>query len=147
MEWLHNFHFIRPAWLLLLLPALAAVYFFRHRRQSSGQWQQVIDPDLLPYVLDGQMTGVNKYAPWVTASMLVAAFVTAIALAGPAWQKVPQPVAKNQDALVILLDMSLSMGSKDLPPSRAVRAIQKVTDIVRTRQDGQTALIVYAAGA
>ena len=43
--------------------------------------------------------------------------------------------------------MSLSMGSQDLSPSRYVRAIQKVTDIVRSRQDGQTALIVYDADA
>ncbi|MBS52091.1 MAG: hypothetical protein CMI03_05000 [Oceanospirillaceae bacterium] len=146
MEWLHNFHFIRPLWLLLIIPALAAVFLFRQRRKNNGQWQQVIDPLLLPYLLDGN-DSQKPASPFITLLMALAAFIVAIALAGPTWQKIPQPVAKNQDALVIMMDMSLSMGSQDLSPSRYVRAIQKVTDIVRSRQDGQTALIVYDADA
>jgi len=147
MEWLHNFHFIRPAFLLILVPALVAVYLFRQQRQSEGHWQQVIDPQLLPFLLDSQREEKTQRSTPLTLIMLLSAFISAIALAGPTWKKLPQPVAKNQDALIILLDMSLSMGAQDLSPSRYVRAVQKVTDIVRSRKDGQTALLVYAGDA
>src|SRR5690554_7429393 len=43
--------------------------------------------------------------------------------------------------------MSASMASQDVAPSRATRALQKVTDIVRSRTDGVTGLVVYSGEA
>ncbi|PHS62962.1 MAG: hypothetical protein COB09_12025 [Thalassobium sp.] len=144
MEWLSQFHFLRPLWLLAALPALLIFSLLLRRALSSGQWASVIDAHLLPYMLE-QRPGNKRQQGlwWVLAAWLLAC----IALAGPSWEKLPQPLQKNQDALVILLDMSASMGAQDLKPSRAVRAIQKVTDIVRSRADGLTALVVYAGDA
>ena len=147
MEWLSHFHFIRPWWLLAVLPALAPLLLLRRRRISAGQWQRVVDPQLLPFLLDQQQTGKQQRSASASPLLILAAILTALALAGPAWEKLPQPVQKNQDALIILLDMSASMGAQDLKPSRAVRAIQKITDILRARRDGQTALVVYAGDA
>ncbi|MCD8530478.1 MAG: VWA domain-containing protein, partial [Saccharospirillaceae bacterium] len=144
MEWLSQFHFLRPLWLLAALPALVIFGLLLRRTLNSGQWASVIDAHLLPYMLE-QRPGNKRQQGlwWVVAAWLLAC----LALAGPSWEKLPQPLQKNQDALVILLDMSASMGAQDLKPSRAVRAIQKVTDIVRSRADGLTALIVYAGDA
>src|SRR5690606_39934261 len=58
-----------------------------------------------------------------------------------------QPVVKNDHTLVIMLDLSASMYAQDVRPSRLVKALLKVTDIVRARRDGLTALVVYAADA
>jgi Ca-activated chloride channel family protein len=66
------------------------------------------------------------------------------ALAGPTWERLPSPVFRNDAALVIALDLSLSMDASDITPSRLSRARYKVTDILKQRKDGQTALIVYA---
>lgn len=148
MEWLTDFHFIRPLWLLAIVPALAMIWLLRPASAAAGDWQKVIDPQLLPYLMDDSSAPTSRRtSPLWRALMVIAALVTALALAGPTWEKIPQPVHKNQDALLILLDMSLSMGAQDLKPSRYVRATQKITDIIRARRDGQTALIVYAGDA
>ena len=70
-----------------------------------------------------------------------------VALAGPAWNKLPQPVFTSQDALVIALDLTLSMDANDVSPSRLERARYKISDILDQRREGQTALLVYAGEA
>jgi Ca-activated chloride channel family protein len=144
MEWLSQFHFLRPLWLLAALPALLAFSLLLQRALSAGQWASVIDAHLQPYMLEQQLSNRRKAGLWW---LLAGWLIACIALAGPSWEKLPQPLQKNQDALVIMLDMSASMGAQDLKPSRAVRAIQKVTDIVRSRADGLTALVAYAGDA
>ena len=141
---LQDLHLLRPLWLLALLPVPVLVWLLHQRRAKAGQWQHIIDADLLPAMLSDQHSGQQgSMAWWWLAGWCLAV----MALAGPAVQKLPQPVHKNQQALVILLDMSASMAAQDIKPSRSVRAIQKVTDIVRARRDGLTALVVYAGDA
>lgn len=147
MQWLTDFHFIRPLWLLTLLPMLFIWWQLRSRSAGAGDWQQVIDPELLPHLLDSEQLSNSRPNPLWRLLMLSAAVVAALALAGPTWKKLPQPVSRNQDALIIMLDMSASMAAQDVKPSRYVRATQKITDIIRARRDGQTALLVYAGDA
>jgi Ca-activated chloride channel family protein len=54
---------------------------------------------------------------------------------------------RQDSALVVLLDLSLSMDAADLKPSRLIRAKQKLTDILRQRDEGQTALVAFAGSA
>ena len=63
------------------------------------------------------------------------------------FQKIPQPVHQKQDALVLVLDLSYSMKSGDLAPSRIDRARQKLLDLLKQRKEGQTGLIAYAGDA
>ena len=63
------------------------------------------------------------------------------------WEKLPQPVQKREDALVIVLDLSLSMFAPDHEPSRLDLAKRKLRDILELRKEGQTALVVYAGDA
>ena len=140
-----EFHFLRPLW-LLALPAVAALIIGLLRaKHSSRSWAAVCDAQLLPFMLVGQRGPQRRsLAPWLvgmTGSLLV------IALAGPTWERLPQPVFRDQSALVIALDLSRSMDAGDLKPSRLIRARHKITDILRTRQAGQTALLVYAGEA
>lgn len=142
---LSDFHFLRPLWLLLLAPTPILLWLLKQRAQRTSAWQQVIDPSLHSVMLE-QDNGIKKKSvlwPYWAIAWLIAV----IALAGPASVKIPQPVSKNQQALIILLDMSASMAAQDVTPSRATRAIQKITDIVRTRKDGVTALIAYSGDA
>ena len=68
-------------------------------------------------------------------------------MAGPAWERVEQPVFRSDQALVIALDLSRSMDAQDVAPSRLVRARLKILDILERRGSGQTALVVYSANA
>jgi len=137
-------HLMRPQWLWTLLPALLLLWLLWRQRSRNGSWQSVIVPDLLRYLVSGSgaSRGVNLL-PVVFLGWLLAA----LAASGPSWQKLPQPVHQKQDALVILLDLSYSMKSADLAPSRLERARQKLLDLLQQRREGQTALIAYAGDA
>jgi len=139
-----QFHWLRPLWLLAIIPALVLCIFLWQKKRHAHQWQQLIAPELLPFLLDGKTVHTKKSLIWV---LLLAWIISSIAIAGPSWVKRPSPVEKNQNALVILLDLSYSMISEDIKPSRIARARLKIADILRDRKDGQTALIAYAGEA
>lgn len=137
-----EFHFLRPLW-LLCLPLFCALVWWQHRaRGRGGVWQQFVDPALLPFLVEA---GSHRSAPWQALAMTLAGLLGIVALAGPTWERAPVPVFRQDSALVIALDLSLSMNAADVQPSRLAQARFKVADLLRLRQDGQTALIVFAA--
>lgn len=141
---MNTLHFLRPEWFFALLPLTIVLLFLLLKKRNQAHWRSVIDPQLMPYVLIGK-TAKNR-----TASLLLlacAGLAAITALAGPCWERLPTPVFRSQSALVIGLDLSLSMDSTDLKPSRLTRARLKITDILKQRQEGQTGLIVFAAEA
>ena len=139
-----QFHWLRPLWLFALIPALVLSIFLWRQQRKAYQWQQLIAPELLPFLLDGKTVQAKKSLIWI---LLLAWIISCIAVAGPSWVKRPTPVEKNQNALVILLDLSYSMISEDVKPSRIARARLKIADVLRERKDGQTALVAYAGEA
>ena len=139
-----QFHLIRPYWLLALIPASILFVFLLKRRLASARWNGIIDTHLMPHVLDQMPSEQSRWPLWF---VLLAWLLACIALAGPTWQQLPQPVQKKDDALVIVLDMSLSMAAQDVSPDRATRARQKVIDILKQREEGLTAMVVYAGDA
>jgi len=141
---LDQFHFLRPLWLLglLLLPLL---YLLAKRAtQNNSSWSQAISPQLLKYLLDDSQQAAKR---WPLILFIAALVLCLWALAGPVWKKIPQPVHQSDNALVIVLDQSLSMLATDLKPSRQVTVKHKLTDLLKARQEGQTALLVYAGDA
>lgn len=136
-----QFHFLRPWWLAALAPVIVIALLLWYQKHNARQWQQMVAPELLQYLLDGQTTRIR---PWQLIALLLAWIASCIALAGPSWEKRPVAVEQNQQALVLLLDLSPSMMSEDVKPSRLVRARLKIADLLRLRKDGQTALVVYA---
>ena len=139
-------HFIRPWWFLAFLPLLAYLVWYWFFQGHKSDWQRYLDPQLAQHVLLRGTEGKSK--KWLyAASILLASSLVILALAGPAWEKIPQPVFKNRTAIVVVLDMSRSMDSIDLKPSRLVRAKQKLNDLLQLNKGGQMALIVYAANA
>ncbi|MBL4582133.1 MAG: VWA domain-containing protein [Gammaproteobacteria bacterium] len=139
-----NFHFLRPLWLLALAPGL--LFFLALWRVNSvvTAWDKAIDKTLLPYLLD-RSKNASQRTPLI---LLLAAWALSIfALAGPVWEQLPQPVQKKEDALVIVFDLSLSMYAPDHSPNRLDLAKRKLRDILALREEGQTALVVYAGDA
>ena len=139
--WWSDFHFLRPAW-LWLLPPLAWLCWTLHRRAGSRELLgRFCDPALLPWLtvsLGARQAGL-RLLPLALAGTLAI-----LALAGPVAERLPQPVFREQSALVVMLDLSRSMNAQDLAPSRLARARFKLRDLLATRQRGQTALIVYS---
>jgi Ca-activated chloride channel family protein len=141
---IEQFHFIRPEWLFaLVLPGLA-LWLLRRRGYDSGNWRAVIDARLLPYVLSSNGSRHGNRLPWILG---VVATLAIVALAGPTWEKQQQAMYQQRSALVVALDLSRSMDATDIRPSRLARARHKIADILNLRNEGQSALVVYAADA
>ncbi len=141
---IEQFHFLRPAWLLLMAPLLVLLWWLARARYDGASWRGVIDEALLPYVLTGGSAHRRGWIRWILA---LAALLAILALAGPTWEKLPQPVYQREGALVIALDLSRSMNATDIKPSRLARARHKIADVLNLGMAGQAALIVYAADA
>lgn len=146
MELLADFHFLRPWW-FTALPLAFLPLLVRHAGRGAGGWRRVIAPELLQVLIDrgGAGSGRARATFHVLAG---SAFCTAVcALAGPTFERLPQPVATNRDAAVVVLDLSLSMYARDTPPSRVARAHAAIAGMLGDRRDGLTGLVVYAGDA
>lgn len=139
-----NFHFLRPEWFFAILALLLIAGLFTQQRLSNLHWESAVDKKLLPHLLLEDRKNLNYRTIWI---FVFAGFLAITALAGPTWEKIPQPVFKKQTALLIAISLSRSMDAIDLTPSRLIRARYKVLDILQLRKEGQTGLIVYAADA
>ncbi len=144
VEAFNDFHFLRPWLLLALVPACLLLWLLQRQSRSTTSWQDVIAPELLRHLLSGSLSKQQRLPFW---GIGCAWMIATVALAGPTWQKLPQPVHKTESAMVILLDLSPSMLAQDLKPSRLVRARHKLTDLLQQRREGITALVAYAGEA
>ena len=139
-----DLHFLRPEWLWALLPLALGTLALARRQLAPGSWQRVVDPALAPHVLSVAQRRRSLLRWWL---LFAGGVLAVLALAGPAWDRVEQPVFRSEQALVVALDLSRSMDAQDLSPSRLTRARLKILDILERRASGQTALVVYSANA
>lgn len=141
---LRDFHLLRPLWLLALAPALCAAVVLYRRQAQGGNWRRVIAPELAPFLLDATPATASRHLPrWA----FIAWALLCVALAGPAWHQLPQPVYQQQSALVILLDLSASMLAQDVKPDRITRTRLKLIDLLKQRGEGTTAIVAHAGDA
>lgn len=142
-----TFHFSQPLGLLglLLIPLTWFIYFLFYRAENrSPSLQKWIDPHLLPYLLVGYQEKKNilwkQLLLWSIAwSCLVMGF------AGPRWSFREVETFSKDKSLVILLDLSESMNTTDVKPSRLAKAKQKVEDLLNSAQGAKIGLIAFAA--
>jgi Ca-activated chloride channel family protein len=141
---LNEFHFIRPHWLWAIIPLLIIVGLIRYVHKQQSGWQSVLASHLYQHLIT--TAGIKKVRPplfllafcWVLAT---------IALAGPTWERLPQPVYQLNTGKVVLIDMSLSMRATDVKPDRLTRAKYKAIDLVNAITEGETGLVAYAGDA
>ena len=139
-----EFHFIRPEWLWGVPVIILATLLLAYRRLGAGNWQNVVSPALAPFVLSRSANQQDSYRWWLLG---LGGILAVVAAAGPAWQRIEQPVFRSDQALVVALDLSRSMDAQDIAPSRLMRARLKILDILERRDGGETALIVYSSNA
>lgn len=137
-------HFIRPLW-LVALPAILLLWWLVRRRDAS---QAEVGNFVAPH-LRAALTVNRDARRGVRAvdGVAVAMIAATIAAAGPAWNKQASPWFAETAPLVIAIEVSDSMRSNDLQPTRLDRARFKVMDLVATRTGSRTALIAYAGSA
>ena len=141
-----DFHFLRPFWLLLLPVCAWLVWRLARGGANAGRWRSWVDEALQPLVLtaaDGAMRGRR----WLLPGAAAACASAVLALAGPAWERMPVPALRSAEALVAVLDLSRSMDAGDVEPSRLERAKLKLLSLLQRRGSGQTGLVVFSAHA
>ena len=144
MDFFHNFHFIRPWLLVLLIPSAGLIWY---SLRSRGRWhgiQSIISDHLLKYLLVGRREQSRSYPLY-----LLAAFwgIGIIAVSGPTWKKEPSPFTQDTAGLVIVLKVTPTMMAMDIQPSRLTRATQKIHDLLKMRPGAKTALIAYSGSS
>ncbi|EXJ15354.1 VWA domain-containing protein [Imhoffiella purpurea] len=136
-----EFHLLRPLWLLALVPILLLAVMAWRRRMGESVWKGLVDAHLLPHLLVGGASGERRRLP-ILAFALVGCLVT-LALAGPVWERLPQPVFTTSAQRIVLLDLSPSMNAADVPPSRLARARFEIQDLLKASREGQVGLIAF----
>ncbi|MCP5276429.1 MAG: VWA domain-containing protein [Burkholderiales bacterium] len=136
-----EFHFLRPLWFLALIPAVWLLVTLWRKQSAGAAWQAVFDQSLLSG-LWLESPGRSARLPFVL--LAVGWLLTIFILAGPVWERQPEPVWQSQMSRVVILDLSATMDARDLTPSRLERARFKIMDILERSREGRTGLVVFA---
>lgn len=134
-------HFIRPYWLLLLVPlsfGLAALFF---SRAQSTRWHKVCDVHLIEPLL---MTRGRQKKNFLLFLFAFASVLSVFALAGPSFQHVQLPVYQSASATMMVMDLSPSMLAEDIKPNRITRAKFKILDFLKRSQEGQVGFVAFS---
>lgn len=144
LNFLQYFHFLRPAWALVLIPWIGIFWMMRKKIISRDMFGGIIAPHLLEHLrvrqFDSAWLNPRRFSQVVLVLLL-------IVLMGPSWRQQPSPLSQDEAALVVLLDVSNSMEQRDIQPSRLRRAKQKIGELLAMRTDKPAALIVFAGSA
>lgn len=140
---LHDFHFIEPRWLWLVVLVPVLAWLVGRRSGQTRVFARIADPALLPYLLDGKPAASRV----PVAAFVAAALLAVLALAGPAWDRQSQPMFAERAAQVVVVSMSSHMLSHDVVPDRLSRTRYKVRELYGANRDGMNALIAFTGEA
>ncbi len=93
MHALADFHFLRPLALLLVLAVPLFWLLWRNASTQAGAWRAAVDAHLLPHLLERIDGAAGRSGLWLAAVLWTLA---SFALAGPAWEREPMPLYRNQ---------------------------------------------------
>ena len=152
-SFINHFHFIRPWWLLAFFALFLVLFLLKKIRYYQSPWQHFLPAHLANALLENSHNQTAQKTP-ITSSQgrywlkpLVIGSAIIVALAGPAWQKLPQPVYQLERGAVLIMDMSYSMLATDVKPNRLTRARYKAFDLLKKINEGDVGLIAYAGDA
>ncbi|WP_243055229.1 VWA domain-containing protein [Pseudomonas sp. BP01] len=138
------FHFLRPLWLLLIVPGVAAPWLWLRRHDLKRQLKGFIAPHLVEHLVLRPEAERRLRPVHMLAALLI---IGALAAAGPTWQQDTPAFLDNRAPLILAIDLSASMDADDVPPSRIGAARHMLHDLVQRRAGARTALIAYGGSA
>jgi Ca-activated chloride channel family protein len=137
-------HFLRPWWLLMLLPLTIIGWRLITFTGVNNNWRKICDPQLLRYLL---IQKANLQSRWPITLLLLAWLCSTLALAGPSWSRLPTPVYRSLHGVVIVFDLTPNMFARDIKPTRLARAKYKLIDLLRGLQGNQVGLTAFSGDA
>ncbi|MEM1244587.1 MAG: VWA domain-containing protein [Pseudomonadota bacterium] len=132
-------HFLRPEWFWGLLPLSILLLLFYIKPQRQSRWKNII----APYLVDELAVKPAHGSRLAIFLIFIFWLITIFALAGPTWKQQPQPLFKNNQAVVIALDLSSQMLRTDIKPNLITRARYKIEDILNKYKDGRMGMVAF----
>jgi Ca-activated chloride channel family protein len=140
MNW-NNFEFLNPEflWGLILIPFLAAWYFFMRKKEAAV----LTMPSVKGFKVKPSI--LSKLKPTLSLLRILALAAIIVALARPRNVSVSKKTKTNRGIdIVMAIDVSASMLARDLKPNR-LEALKKVAiDFVDRRPNDRIGIVVYA---
>ena len=140
-EFIGNFHFLRPWWLLAAILPIWVYWKYYQGIKNQSSWEKVCDKNLLDFLLVRGSSKQRKAIGYLALGGMLAAVVAA---AGPSWKKTAVPAFMPENPVMILLNVSSDMEETDLSPNRLGRAKFKIDDLLGILTSSQAGLIVYS---
>ncbi len=138
LQWLN------PWWLLLALLPLPLLAW-RGKAMQHPRLEQFIQRHLWSRVLSAPMQSSNRNR---LISFFIIWTLISIALAGPfIVEEKPEAIEKLAANIVVVMDISPSMGAQDVTPSRLEQAKKLIKDFSRQLEPHRLALIAFSANA
>ena len=130
-------------WFLLLVPALGVGFFFLNilqRKQLRRFVGEVLLPQLAP-----EASLAMRIIKQTLVSLAIACLI--LAVANPQVGTRLEEVKREGIDLFVVLDVSLSMKSEDIRPSRLEKAKLDVSDLLRKLSGDRVGMVVFAGDA
>ena len=129
-------------WLWLLLPAAALRIWAHHKRREAAR--RFADPRMGERL----MPALASARPWVRGTLFLAALLCAgVAFARPRWGVYFENVTQRGADVMVILDVSRSMLSEDVSPSRLERAKSDIRDLLQELRGERVGLVAFAGKA
>lgn len=126
-------------WLLLILPAMAAYYVFRHKSDNAAVTISSVQ------AIKGMKPGVKYYlrhVPFVLNVLAVGLLI--VALARPQNTEQGSNTKTQGIDIVLALDVSSSMLARDFQPDRFTASKELAKDFILDRPNDRVGLVVFA---
>lgn len=137
-----DFHFLRPWWLLMILPLLGLTIVLWRQKPKLHAWAKICDPHLLNHLIQKKEQGQRVHS---ILYLVLSILFMILSSAGPVWYKLPTATYKPIQPRVLVLDMSDNMMAEDLSPNRLSRAKFKLHDLFAHKELGQFGLIAFTS--
>jgi Ca-activated chloride channel family protein len=139
-----DFHFLRTDYVWEGVAVLVLISFGLLFYKEPNAWKKHIAKHLQPYVIQ---KGTTWKSSLIRLSVIIMFSIGFIAYLGPTWNKVDGPTKKIESQFIIALDMSKSMLTKDVSPTRLERAKFKIHDLLMANPRAETNLIVFSGSS
>jgi Ca-activated chloride channel homolog len=135
------FHFLRPWFLLSIIPLTIFCWYLLKKKPKLKAWQAICDKNLLNQLTKEVGKGRKSFS---IALFFLIGLLMSVAISGPTWTRLPQQAFKQKIARVVVLDLSEDMLAEDIKPSRLIRAKFKIRDLLSQSKIGQIGMVVFS---
>lgn len=129
-------------WLWIILPlGLFGIWSFRHRNHLMARFSSL---NLIPKIA-GEFEPRRVYWRW--GFLILAVFFAILALARPQWGYQVENIKRRGTDILLVVDVSKSMLTRDVKPNRLERTKLAIKDLVKKLNGDRVGLIAFAGDA